>query len=402
MVNLEALFGCNGGNPGSCHGVQNAFGRASARAGPVGLAQLKKLKDRQGPQGCMQTADKKCRGKRKASKYLTGCHKQAKLSSGISALHGLVGGAEETEEAHRARHQHFTGACPRCSYIAHRKQWLSKGGSFAQIGRDPRSNDHKKQKKTRSANRQVFWLQERPSKWGGPWGLGCFVCHRAAEASKGAKLKSRFNTRWARYEVKAMSSMQLCAIRAHAQSDSHKAALRYWNAPDTPLHTLIYDREDNELLKGNVPQPPDWMRIWRACRSPTSFRALSQSSSTEEYVLGGRHRMERRMVANMTAILALAVRRQKQKILRESPAISLSVDDRGPYRVIRYQCCLKSDHMDPEELHFWHSGVLGVLRNGGSCRGCRASMQTQTIQDSHLRKTNEAMQLLKRKNVFYG
>ena len=56
--------------------------------------------------------------------------------------------------------------------------------------------------------------------------------------------------------------------------------------PEIPLHELLqecYTADDQDLLKGSVPQPVDWLRAWRHLKEGVSFRSSARLHSTENF-----------------------------------------------------------------------------------------------------------------------
>ena len=81
--------------------------------------------------------------------------------------------------------------------------------------------------------------------------------------------------------------MQACAIRQHQESTVHRVATSLYLSPDRPVSELLpYDLKDQDLFRGNVPQPADWLRAWSACKRVTSFRSAAQHFQTEDYAWG--------------------------------------------------------------------------------------------------------------------
>ena len=73
--------------------------------------------------------------------------------------------------------------------------------------------------------------------------------------------------------------MQACAIRQHQECTVHGVAKSLFLSPDRPVSELLpYDLKDQDLFRGNVPQPADWLRAWSACKRVTSFRSAAQHS----------------------------------------------------------------------------------------------------------------------------
>ena len=116
-------------------------------------------------------------------------------------------------------------------------------------------------------------MAERPSRWGGAWGIGCAVCaglqdraettptstaHGSARASTpGKHVRARCGTKWARYEVRS-SHLQSEHIFQHTLTDAHKIAAMAHCAPDRPVVVALQrSLDDDQLLSGAVPQPKE-------------------------------------------------------------------------------------------------------------------------------------------------
>ena len=74
-----------------------------------------------------------------------------------------VGSVRESREEHLARHGGGQQTCPRCRWYKNGCGYICSYGMFVreQHG-EVRENE--------------AWLAERPTRFGGPWGLGCTVC----------------------------------------------------------------------------------------------------------------------------------------------------------------------------------------------------------------------------------
>jgi hypothetical protein len=94
-----------------------------------------------------------------------------------------------------------------------------------------------------------------------------------------------------------------------------------------------------ELLKGNVPQPADWLKLWRQILSSgLSYRSISMLSYTDSFIYSGRGdltQITNEATADMVRIMVDVVRDGKRKGLREAEAIALSSDDKSN------PCCKK-------------------------------------------------------------
>ena len=76
----------------------------------------------------------------------------------------LVGPVTESREVHLRRHQNGWKSCPRCRYYKRLDTWT-------------RSYGHVKEAAS-AGPRNLVWLAERPTHYGGTWALGCVCCAR--------------------------------------------------------------------------------------------------------------------------------------------------------------------------------------------------------------------------------
>ena len=89
--------------------------------------------------------------------------------------------------------------------------------------------------------------------------------------------------------------MQSCCLTQHARSTVHRVAQNLFLAPERPVSELLpYDLTDQDLFRGNVPQPRDWLRAWNACRTASSFLQAEKQYETEDYASGRRCSVKRR------------------------------------------------------------------------------------------------------------
>jgi hypothetical protein len=120
---------------------------------------------------------------------------------------------------------------------------------------------------------------------------------------------------------------------------------------------------DADLFRGGVPQPADWLRAWRACRTPQSFHAAEACGITENFIQGSRvHGASRKAFAAMTKIMCLVIRRRKRTVLEKAQHVAISLDDRQSFRLCRFRCDIPTIAHDGAIVE---SGCLGVLRRGG-------------------------------------
>ena len=156
------------------------------------------------------------------------------------------------------------------------------------------------------------------------------------------------------------------------------------------------DTADDQLFRGAVPQPSDWIRAWQACRSPVSYRSAYTQGVTENFIHGQRRRgdLERRGFAAMVAVMSRVLREQIRELLRQASAITLLLDDRGPFRLIRFKCDKKrSATEDPKDFRGSATACLGVLRRGG----VSASRSLEDLEDDYSRAMAESVRRVLRR-----
>lgn len=173
-------------------------------------------------------------------------------------------------------HRFFTQSCAQCVFRKHKHDWVRGHGAV----------------RTRRNNSVVLecWLQERLKP---KWSLGCAACAQLLARASLAKensarhLRRRFSTKWARFEITALSQMQSCSFAQHAATSVHKLAVKSLREPDLPLVALLPECEDDtSLLRGCVPQPEDFLKAWRCVKSPVSFSKASMQSHTDFFITG--------------------------------------------------------------------------------------------------------------------
>ena len=219
--------------------------------------------------------------------------------------------------------------------------------------------------------------------------------------------------------------MQARCLTQHAESTVHRVAQEVFLAPDKPIsQCLPYSVADQSLFKGNVPQPQDWLRAWRACQTPSSFQSAMTFFGTDDYIAGESRGLRKHGcsslqggfdlfflncpakcelapvlpqlfgvaisgLANMILVMHWAVKKYRKERLLQASSISISIDDRKDYRVMRYRCDLpaakfvahsqqfsvhspqSSELAAPATLEEWCEskplaveGLLGVFRLG--------------------------------------
>ena len=117
------------------------------------------------------------------------------------------------------------------------------------------------------------------------------------------------------------------------------AVIAFLQPNEAPRLALQATLSDDRLLAGSVPQPPDWLRAWRAARTPQSWQAAQDSMRTEHFIRQCRdRRVQARPLAQMASILREVIREEKRSLLRRTASISLSLDDRKGYKLVRFRC----------------------------------------------------------------
>ena len=191
---------------------------------------------------------------------------------------------------------------------------------------------------TGGRDERIEWATERPVIRGGQWGLGCSVCAQAVD--KTVRGGVRRGSKWARFSVRS-ASLQASPFAQHAGWQSHELALELCLARETPVREVIADSavlSEQELLKGSVPQPADWLRAWRYLKEGTSFRMASKVCSTETYIASTVAGPSRRAVKALQEVIVEQIREGKRNWLKKAVSIAILVDDRGAYKLIRFRC----------------------------------------------------------------
>ena len=92
-------------------------------------------------------------------------------------------------------------------------------------------------------------------------------------------------------------------------------AMEIYVCPEIPLHELVqecYTADDQDLLKGSVPQPVDWLRAWRHVKEGVSFRSSARLQLTGNFAeKGSTKSIDRRAVKALQDII-VEKKREKQ------------------------------------------------------------------------------------------
>ena len=292
-------------------------------------------------------------------------------------------------------HTTFTESCNQCWFRRHGKDWQESHGSFFSRVSGGRSV-------------RIVWLQQKPCNMPGPWALGCAVCNAWSKKLEGhprstalRRLSQRVSTKWARYEVSKLSQMQASAVQLHAKSQIHLAAVKAFESPDLPLQALLpRSKSDADLLKGAVPQPADWLGAFRAAQSPVSFLKAEKQCQTAAYAAIRSTYTKRRQMKQMISVMTEVTRQKKRAAILNAAHISLAIDDRSPYRVVRFRAaCLPSKTQGEESESPSESapplvqeGILAVLN------GCLPVDSMEQLDDDYSASQHKPSQCVSRFN----
>ena len=377
--------------PGARHVLRSTSAPAQCRQGVKSSALKSKAASPCQPHtvgssssGCQTAAA--CQGYRRPSHASGASLRAARAATGAiatkcgRAFAELVGPASETDQQHRRRHPCMVPGCARCVYLQLRASLVDSYGTH-------RHEAAGKLVKT-------TWLAARPAKLGGSWALGCLFCAayadtknrirrpprrslRGAGAQKIKRGSQGSVSRWSRFEISCLSQMASRGIRQHSETSTHRLAARAYFAVDKAavcISSLVVKSSDTsadaDLFRGGVPQVPDWLRAWRACRSPISFSAAEKHGITNNFINASRQNslIRRKAFRSMVRVMMFAIRARKRAHLRTATSICISLDDRGAYRIIRYKCDrpYTPDIKLSDDWIASTSGVLSVLRRGGA------------------------------------
>jgi len=120
-------------------------------------------------------------------------------------------------------------------------------------------------------------------------------------------------------------------VRQHALTQTHKVVVAAHLEPDKPVRIILQSSlDDEQLLSGAVPQPADWLRVWRVCMDPMSWATAAEKGGTEHYIAQIRGRPAKpRAIQGMVSCMKEALRIRKRKWLDEAKWIFLGFDDKN-------------------------------------------------------------------------
>ena len=248
-----------------------------------------------------------------------------------------LGTSAEGREEHLRRHDGGRPDCPRCRYYKFGPVWRLRYPSLSPI---------------LGADRAIAvpWLEERPARLGGAWGLGCAMCAaftqriagETASGLPGLITREFRHAKWSHFAVRPRS-LTSSHVRQHTYQTCHKIAVAAYFRPDEPIERLaVPGHDDGALLAVAVPQPEDWLRAWRAALTPQSFCSRQAMDATETYASSSstpaaRPRLTRIVLPKLIEIMADVIRADKRRLIAAADTITISLDDKAAYRLIRFK-----------------------------------------------------------------
>ena len=331
---------------------------------------------------------------------LFGADEAPAKSSGKSLSVPSRGVSRQVCSTWKACHAVFAPGCAQCRFRAFGDKWTKTYGMVV----------HKGQK-----SRTVTWLRERRPEPGVAWAVGCAVCAslrwrlqtcQAAQAAGPLQLCGlRCDTKWARLDVCRISRMNEYAFQQHSLTNLHKVAMHLYLRPELPLETVIGDANVAvavSLLQGAVPPPEHWLRVWRFVRTPTSFRGIQAILDMDgflSHLRTGKDREEthRHAIRKSIGCMAEVIKIRAREVLLAAHSVTIAVDDRGPYRLIRYRCDAEAAAVPLSEsvsdlrtgsvrCVCCHDGIIGV-----HCTAASKSETLESLDDDYSEKMRDSI-----------
>ncbi|CAE8637854.1 unnamed protein product, partial [Polarella glacialis] len=182
----------------------------------------------------------------------------------------------------------------------------------------------------------------------------CIVLRRhptSARHCADSRQGGRMSTKWGAFEVRSLKCMQACCLRQHSRSTVHRVAEKYFFAPEIPVSSALpYQLGGQDLLKGNVPQPADWLRAWQACQTSTSFAGAEKHYRTQAFIDGRPTHVKRKALTRMISAMQEAVRCCRRERLRAAQSLSVNMDDRKDYLLLEYSVDIPSSTSETDSL----------------------------------------------------
>ena len=118
-------------------------------------------------------------------------------------------------------HAQFDPLCAQCQLTRMAPHWLLFFGS----------HNHK----VTRAVMKITWLRERPNHLLGAWAIGCSLCSslasRLQSTSHPRRRERQWCTKWTRFEIRHIRSMQSPAIRLQARTSLHQPPSKTGSCP---------------------------------------------------------------------------------------------------------------------------------------------------------------------------
>ena len=316
------------------------------------------------------------------------------------ALEELVGPITESKEMHLKRHDGGRLSCPRCRFYKFQNVWTRAYGSVDVANKTCSIAGGAPCSITGGATWTVKWLKEKPLSFGGAWGVGCAFCAdqvarlATCPAATQGKDTRRLRTAWANYEVRCMH-LQSCHIRQHPGWDLHRLAMKSMVNPGVVDLRLQGTATDDALMRGNVPQGEDWLRAWRAARTPQSWAAAQETMKTEHYINALHNRaVTSRSLISIVRIMREVGRRAKRELLRQAVSISLAFDDRAGYKLVTFRAVhLAATQGDEAPAPRSYQVTEGIV---GCCQVLHGSSLEDFADDYAERVGREVLQVIAR------
>ena len=190
---------------------------------------------------------------------------------------------------------------------------------------------------------------------------GAGSCRRGRLAVGGNR---KWDCKWGRFEISSLSQCQAAALSNHAMSQCHRAAIKSLEDPSSPLEALVQpEASDEALLHGHVPQPEDWLKAFCLVRNPVSFFKGEKQSENDSYISIRKGKITRFSMKKLVSVMAEIVRRQKRAWIQKASHICVAVDDKAPYRLLRFRASFQALDADAEGP-YCRDGVLALLKHG--------------------------------------
>ena len=218
----------------------------------------------------------------------------------------------------------------------------------------------------------------------------------------------RVDTKWARLEVRELDQMSAWSFLQHSRQAGHQVAMHLYLRPQLPLESAISDTDVSAALsrirRGSLPPPEHWLRVWRFVKTPTSLRGAQAILGTEAFLAHlrtgqGLEETKRKQIKKSILCMAEVIRARTRAALLEAHSITLALDDRGPYRVIRYRCdviagCTTQAAVSPpreterglSQTVTYRDGILGV-----HCTAARKDSSLEDLDDDYSERMRDSV-----------